>query len=284
MKFVTYNLANYNDHPFWEQRVKMIAAELITQDADLIGMQEVRFDPDQPDTAKTYQNMAEMVLREIQNSDKGKAAYKGARLVTEPAMYYDSKGEAQWQYPLPSALGTRQFWEGASILSRADIPVTGNRLLDFHPDGGDGNRRATQYAQAVGDTGALHVFNAHLSYDQAQFEQNIEETIEYMNQFSGPALLMGDLNAEPRDPALQQLRDAGFVDLWAFLYPDDPGYTESHPAGENKRIDYFWGNDEIKARAKSIELFGGKPSPNEAKPGSDEVYASDHLGLCLTLG
>jgi endonuclease/exonuclease/phosphatase family metal-dependent hydrolase len=95
-----------------------------------------------------------------------------------------------------------------------------------------------------------------------------------MNGFSGPRLLVGDLNAEPGDPALQTLANGGLTDLWASLEPDQAGYT--WPSNDpSKRIDYCWGDDTVAPAAQAIELVATQPV--------NGIYASDHFGLLVTI-
>ena len=78
------NLANYNDHPNWPIRMRLIADAIVAVNPDVIALQEPRFDPDYPTTTSTYQNAAEQVLYTLNRQ----GAYLGARIVTQPIMYY----------------------------------------------------------------------------------------------------------------------------------------------------------------------------------------------------
>ena len=46
----------------------------------------------------------------------------------------------------------------------------------------------------------LHVYVTHLSLSQKARERSVVEIWKYMSQHSGPAVLMGDLNAQPDSP------------------------------------------------------------------------------------
>jgi len=107
-------------------------------------------------------------------------------------------------------------------------------------------------------------------------------------------LLVGDLNAAPDHPALQLLRDAGYVDLWEKLHPttSDTPLSITNPSmsismdpsvladlgltfpshNPIKRIDYGWANQLLMHYISNISVIGDDPNP-------DGTYASDHLGL-----
>ena len=42
----------------------------------------------------------------------------------------------------------------------------------------------------------IHLFNTHLSLSHVARQRTVKEIWRHMNQFSGPAFLMGDFNAE----------------------------------------------------------------------------------------
>ena len=276
MRVVTLNLGNYNDVAHWEQRSQRIAGALIDLEADVVGLQEVRFDPDQISTRESYQNMAEQVLRTIRETTGGEA-WAGTKLVSQPAMYYPTVegGENPWEYPqLAEGDLDRQWWEGLSLLSRSPVGETGSRFLSRGSDCTDANRRIVQQS-ATGELDTqVYVFNTHFALTEACRAANVDETLAYMSRSSGDQLLVGDLNATPDDPTLEPLREAGLVDLWQELHPDAAGHTYPSDAPA-KRIDYCWASPDLAARAIAIELILTEPDP-------DGVYASDHLGLCVT--
>ncbi len=92
----------------------------------------------------------------------------------------------------------------------------------------------------------------------------VETILDYW-QGNGRTLIMGDLNAEPNAPEIQQLRQAGFtqaLDLAAV----QPGFT--YPATDpTQRIDYIWLTPDLTASQVIIP-----PDP-----------ASDHLGIAATI-
>ncbi len=276
MRVITLNTANYDDHLHWDQRVLMIAADIVARDADVIALQEIRFDPSQASTQVSYQNMGEQIIAAIRGTTGGDS-YENTRIATMPSMYYPIVGGQQtpWQYPSPgSPNGDHQLWEGLTILSKPSVTTTGGIYLTRTAGCGDGNLRATQFAEIATPARPLFVFNTHFGLDGPCLTSNASETVAYMGGFEGLQLLVGDFNAEPDNDALNLLRSAGLTDIWAALHPDDPGYT--WPSGDPaKRIDYCWANGALHPQAVDIELIATEPD--------NGVYASDHYGLCVTL-
>lgn len=280
MKIITYNIANYDDHPYWDTRVDMIADILIEHEPDLVAFQEVRFNPAQTSTENSYQDMAQQVIDNIRM--KKDESWINSTIITQPVMYYYKPGNSpHWQYPRKE--NPNQFWEGKSIVSRTQPIVEAGNLFLKMENASDANRRSTCY---VLDSERFYLFNSHFSYDTENAYENSRQTVEYMDRVTNgaPHILVGDLNAKPTDKAMEPLKDAGYIDLWSRLYPEDNGYTES-TGNLEKRIDYMWASSqEIADKAKSIELLGDQYREIELPGGQDKkIYPSDHLGLCLTL-
>lgn len=274
-KFLTFNAANYDGHLKWPERLAMIAQGIIESEADIIALQEIRFNPNESSTHSSYQSMGEQILREIKGQDPDWCTQNsGVTIVTAPAMYYPSMlAGTGWPrcYPVPGPNG--EEWEGLAIISRLPILETGCRFLDVKDFAADSNRRNTQYAAIrLADGSTVGVFNPHFSYDKNNYPSNIDETIAYMAQYSNlPTIIMGDMNVDPQTPSLKDLAEAGFYDLWALKRPDDPGFTapfDNPPA----RIDYIWANSRIDPdRVRSIDLVLNKRV--------GDTYPSDHFGV-----
>ena len=147
--------------------------------------------------------------------------------------------------------------------------------------------------------GPLDLYNAHLEGTGAIFDVSedaplteIENVLAFIQATrTGPTILAGDFNAEPDDPSIQAMRDAGFVDALAAVGDatcadaGDPGCTSStRPLSDNaenralRRIDYIW----LLPRAKrevTVEraaLFLNEPG--ELADGG-LLWASDHIGV-----
>jgi endonuclease/exonuclease/phosphatase family metal-dependent hydrolase len=87
----------------------------------------------------------------------------------------------------------------------------------------------------------------------------------------GDALLPGDLNNPPDAQPIQDLKAAGWRDLWAELHPGKDGFTfeSSRP---RLRIDYAFASPALFSRVQSIEIVANSAG-----------HASDHFGLLVTL-
>jgi exonuclease III len=118
------------------------------------------------------------------------------------------------------------------------------------------------------------------------FDSQAAATVRTMARSKGPHVLIGDLNVfegssdvchqHPNNHTLDVLRKAGYVDAWAHLHGDQPGFTGmvnragcGVPQGATwKRIDYAWSKN---VEAVGIQQFGVVPA-GEAGP-------SDHYGI-----
>jgi endonuclease/exonuclease/phosphatase family metal-dependent hydrolase len=260
---MTFNLANYDNHGDWPARLKEFANIIEKHQPDISSFQEVRFNPNNETTKKSYQNMGEEILYELNQ----RGVYKGSTILSQPVMFYCEGGN--YSYPIKSPIsGSKPIseWEGLSIVSKATPIITGTRFLSI-VNNDDPNRRSVKYITLTTSSGeTLYIFNCHFSYDLKSFNKNMEETVEYMKPFMQyPCMLMGDMNQTDEKDAFDLLRDSGFYDVWKKLRPGEDGFTDQTAP---QRIDYIWANfDGI----KSIDLVGTVPE--------DNIYASDHYGL-----
>lgn len=140
----------------------------------------------------------------------------------------------------------------------------------------------------------IDVYTTHWSgtgpQGQATSDKQAADTVRFTAASRGPHVLIGDLNVfegpsvvcnqRPNNSTLNVLRGAGYVDVWAALHPNDPGYTGmlnragcGTPEGAPwKRIDYVWSKG---LTPVTIERFGIAP-PGEGSP-------SDHAGIVAWL-
>ena len=256
MKIVSWNIANYDEHLQWITRKNLITDEIIKADADIIVLQEIRFNKDHPSTKATYMNTAEQILAQLQSRNK----FIDAKIITQPAMHYKPTG----------------YWEGLSIISKNDIIETGAIFHSYIQNPEDINKRVTQYSVIVSNDLVFFLFNTHFSYNEMNLRSNIGEVMSYTERFAGyPLVLLGDMNATPQNENIHKLTMQGLIDIWNKLNPDIDGFTypSSAPA---KRIDHCWTNESFANKIKGIKLIGNKPD-------KDGIYASDHLGLIIEI-
>ena len=147
--------------------------------------------------------------------------------------------------------------------------------------------------------GPLDLYNAHLEGTGAIFDVSedaplteIENVLAFIQATrTGPTILTGDFNAEPDDPSIQAMRDAGFVDALTAgggatsAVAGDPGCTSStRPLSDNaenralRRIDYIWllpgAKREVTVERAALFLN----EPGELADGG-LLWASDHIGV-----
>jgi endonuclease/exonuclease/phosphatase family metal-dependent hydrolase len=130
--------------------------------------------------------------------------------------------------------------------------------------------------------------------------QQIRETIQTQEFLKcDDAIIMGDFNMRDVDNEKSEpLEKAGYVDLWAKLHPEDPGYTydisrntlaqaisaricqHENRAGSSNRFDRIMLKSTI-WKEKSIELVGTEPVLT--LPTGETIFPSDHFGLLAVL-
>lgn len=119
----------------------------------------------------------------------------------------------------------------------------------------------------------------HLSLSQTAQMRSVIEIYNYMNGFSLPSVLMGDLNAEPDSPPIQFLNGeidiegvkiSDLTDVWNEFDGNTFSAIESIPT---KRIDYIFLRDAVNICVESVFLIGKE----QKRP------VSDHYGLTVNL-
>jgi endonuclease/exonuclease/phosphatase family metal-dependent hydrolase len=265
VRIATWNIwANYGP---WEARQPAIVETLRRVDPDIIGLQEV-FDSD-----------ARHQAQEI-------AAALGH---TEPIFAGN----------LTFADGVRA---GNAILSRWPIRRHAVRTLPREGAGArddEGEERLCVFAEIDGPRGPIQLYCAHLSWRadhsgprQAQVCA-ICEFVKEQRPRTFPAVLVGDLNAEPTSDEIRTLTGrtavpvAGVVfgDAWEAAGNRDPGYTfaNTNPfaaasLGIDARIDYILtGLPKLGGvgHVRAARLIGDEPV--------DGMYGSDHYGVVADL-
>lgn len=107
-------------------------------------------------------------------------------------------------------------------------------------------------------------------------------------------LVVGDFNFGDDAPEVEAFEEAGFVDAWKALRPDEAGYTYdparnamaalTTSSGRSQRLDRVLVHsapDRLKPR--KVSLFGEEPLSGPPAPGGDPLFVSDHFGLSCTL-
>jgi endonuclease/exonuclease/phosphatase family metal-dependent hydrolase len=186
---------------------------------------------------------------------------------------------------------------GQMTITRLPIVSSENRSVE--------EIRSVHHVALDTEFGLIDVYNVHLEGTGAVIEQDEAETtaeienviafIEETRSGTGPVILAGDFNAEPGDPSIQRLIEAGFIDVIAEAgdpqcdAPGDPGCTNSTiPLGDNpdnmadQRIDYVFvlPGEEVGVQVREARLFLNEPVD---LGGGRLLWASDHIGVLARL-
>jgi len=172
------------------------------------------------------------------------------------------------------------FREGPAILSRFpiastvahDLPRCEQRL---HP-------RVLLGAELATPWGPLRVYSTHTSRDDCQLRHL--ETLVEAARGPLPSLVMGDLNAGDRAPAIVHLSEAsGWIDAWRAAHPDEPGATvwQRVDAAEPtvaRRVDYVF---LVPGRACPAAVRDSRVVLNTPLRRADgaTLWPSDHYGV-----
>ncbi len=249
---MTLNIWNYT-RP-WVPRRQQIAALIETHQPDVVALQETRHDW--------------RFERGVGQGDQ----------LARMTGYCPSFAVGQVYLPV------LRIDEGLTVLTRQEpAHVTVQRLTRHRRELHDQNQRiclgvSLDYAGAQ-----VHIFDTHFSLSPVARITNAIEVARFVRDRSGdqPAVLMGDLNAEPDTPPMRFLlgketidgESADFVDCWTQANPDESGYTYAS-FDPVRRIDYVLGRN-LPSGVLSASIIGGEPV--------DGIYPSDHMGIVVDL-
>lgn len=114
----------------------------------------------------------------------------------------------------------------------------------------------------------VRIWATHFSSESAAARvDQAGELVERFRADPGPTVLLGDLNAGPRDPALSLL-GAEFIDVWSTLRGEEPGFT-FRADRPRVRIDYALITPDIAPRHVDVVDVGA---------------SSDHHAVVADLG
>ena len=124
----------------------------------------------------------------------------------------------------------------------------------------------------------VYVFNLHLDHQSVESRnQSMALVLEFVAErlTEDPVIIMGDFNASESSDALNVLRDAGFVDSFRALYPDESNAGTFHGfAGGSSggKIDYLMVDGGFEVLEATID-----------RSNRDGVYPSDHYPVTARL-
>jgi endonuclease/exonuclease/phosphatase family metal-dependent hydrolase len=262
LRVATLNI--WNRFGPWEQRLVAIRAGIEALGLDLLGLQEVlRLDPSDGD-----------------GLDQAAVIARG------------------FGYHVAYARSREHRWYGNAALSR--WPIVRSEGFEL-PHGGTDERRALLYADIDSPHGRIPFFVTHLNWKfeeghvrEAQVREVAARVASLATAGSFPAILVGDLNAEPDSDEIRFLRGLTslgeprrvyFQDAFGIAGDGSAGFTFARrnpfaaPLREpDRRIDY------VLVHGRSD---GARGEPLEAQvcfdSAIDGCFASDHFGVVATL-
>jgi endonuclease/exonuclease/phosphatase family metal-dependent hydrolase len=158
----------------------------------------------------------------------------------------------------PPAGSKHRIQYGTAILSRYPIVASKN----IHLDGSPGEEQRGLLSATLNVHGKKVSFNTtHTSASSQHDRLSQSQQILGLIDDADPAILVGDLNAEPDDPEVQALTSV-YTDTWTAAGDGGAGLT--YPSeGPTKRIDFV--------------LTTGAVEPLSSRVVDDTPEASDHL-------
>jgi len=247
VRVATFNINGYGTrHGPWEARRELIAEALRTAQAEIVALQAVASQPDVAGGIDQSAQLAELLPQ---------YSYR----IYQPADRPESGGQ-----------------QGSAILSQYPILESSWQELTLRGGSEDNAYRIVLTVQVDAPPAPFLLANAHFSWVEPQTIDNVREALAYLAALSGPAMLVGDMNARPDSRSMQELRNAGWHDAWGELHSDDPGFTFFEAGQLVQRIDYVWTNDLLRPRLQAIGTIGQAQR-------AEGWRASDHLGLVASL-
>ncbi len=266
LRVATLNI--WNRFGPWEQRLEAIRAGVGALSPDILGLQEV-------------------VRLEADDGD----GLDQAAAIAEGFGYHVAYGRAR-----------DERWFGNAVLSR--WPISKTHVYEL-PRVGTDERRTLLFAEIASPFGAIPFFVTHLNWKFDEGHVRAAQIVEIVlriealtrNHDKGnafPALLVGDMNAEPDSDEIRYLRGLTslgggrrvyFQDAFAFAGDGGAGvtYARSNPFAAplrepDRRIDYVFvrGRDEHH-RGEPVDASVCFDQP------VDGTFPSDHFGVVTTL-
>ncbi|KAI6652159.1 hypothetical protein LOD99_7176 [Oopsacas minuta] len=268
LRILTLNIWNTNSRnntlADYLMRLELMIEEIQKSKADIIGLQEVRFDSRQIGVSPFQ--MEQLSLRLPQYN-----------YIYQPA-----------SLDISIDVTNSTLEEGLVIMSRFPISswsyilLPSDIFLDVH------QRICLQAEIEIPGGSKLHAFVTHLSLNHELRELSVQDIVHFMSAFEGNKVLFGDMNSEPDSAEMQYLRDTGLNDAWLAFYPE-PEIRPPRSSGNGvqrfygltfdatdlqlrKRIDFIYLDLSNSLIANNIELIGL----------NDKDIISDHLGVLLS--
>lgn len=249
ISILSLNIWNYNEP--WMHRRNLIIDLVRRSSPDLIGFQEIRHDGNRDVDGK---NQAEQLA--------------------------ESLPDYQYIFRPAQRDPERDQWEGLAIFSRHPFVNSSFTELSRDPsDNRDNHQRIVLHGEFQIGGERIHLFDTHLSLSRDGRVRTTQEITAFTDRYPGPKVLVGDFNEVSHEqPIRHVVTQAGFIDSWEMLHPEDTGLTYSNSnayvknESENggRRIDYVFSRDG--AEVERCEIVGNVPD-------DEGEFPSDHFGL-----
>ncbi len=277
------------------QRAEAIADEIVQNQPDVVGLQEVPLlliqSPSEPSIANQPQP-AEVRIDYVQillDALQRRHAHYAVAAIT-----------SNTDITAPSTRGdTIRLINRNAILVRADLPP--GQMVVSNPQAKNFDMKVTLELAGIDVTllrswcsvdvkvrgKSARIVNTHLEeefFDLIQFLQ-AEELLTGLSQARLPVIILGDFNASESSVVYKNIVKAGYKDSWSLIHPDDPGFSCCQDedllnltSQLKERIDLilFCGNQ---IGVHDIKLVGAHSS-SRIPSGQ---WPSDHAGVVATL-
>lgn len=263
-----------------EARYRALVTQLRALEPDVIGVHEANPVPDYVDRLAAdlgYDAVRHMGLGGVRIGPVGLPwnLREGDAILARPDLGLRYEGRRRISGGLVGSFFSFHFADATQVLA-ASIGVNGRRVFLFATHWHAGNEKVDREWRSV----------------------EAERTLAFVDDVAidGPAILMGDFNAEPAAPEVRRLLDAGFVDAHGAARGDSAGPTWN--PGRNLNIqEHYAGADGGAERRppatpdalRRIDLVLARPPLRvvDARVAVDRavagVHASDHFGVLADL-
>ena len=182
--------------------------------------------------------------------------------------------------------------EGLAVFSRFPILQSSHLVLSrVLSDSDDAHQRLVMRYLIETPQGHINVFHSHFALTETARQRAVLELWNWVQQFPLPHVFMGDLNAEPNDPAITFLLGESEIDGIRADYEDAFSQSQvpqsdafTFPAWEPiKRIDFMFLRG---ARAANYHRLGRIPVELNQIDGNGNpllLWSSDHFGIACDL-
>ena len=179
----------------------------------------------------------------------------------------------------------------AGLVLMTQFPISSHQILNYKAI--SPNEQQNRQALLVGlkiHTKEIVIANTHLSWkaeDESVRHSQVQELLQAIANQGHLALLAGDFNDVAGSKPIEEIRKAGYVDLYNLLHAKKPKITwdnqnpfiQTHNVKfSDRQIDFlFLHNKLIKANTiKKCEIIFNRPDQNG-------IYPSDHYGVLADL-